>query len=122
MEALKKIIEAQRAGHEDDILWMLGEQLLDIAEREPENRELLTQDLQIKEMSLAAAEANQRKYADSIRKGKNMVCISPKKAEELLRKFYGLHAPSGNTGKPAAEPPAKKTAPSFSMDDLLGIL
>lgn len=90
MERLIKIIEAQQQGKETSPVFMVGEQLKDIAEREPGTVELLIQDLQIPEMSLEAAEKKIKEYADKNRKGAFSFCVSPKVAEDILRKFYGL--------------------------------
>lgn len=56
MKKLRELIEAQRKGKEDTPVWMVGEQLLDIAAGEPDSLELLKQDLTVPEMSLENAE------------------------------------------------------------------
>lgn len=89
MEKLRRIIDAQRKGKEDTPLWMVGEQLLDIASGEPDSLELLKQDLAVPEMSLENAEKQIKAWADKHKKG-NCCCVSPKVADGILRKFYGL--------------------------------
>ncbi len=89
MEKLRELIEAQRKGKEDSPVWMVGEQLLDIAAGEPDSLELLKQDLTVPEMSLENAEKQIKAWADKHKKG-NCCCVSPKVADGILRKFYGL--------------------------------
>lgn len=89
MEKLRELIEAQRKGKEDSPVWMVGEQLLDIAAGEPDSLELLKQDLTVPEMSLDNAEKQIKAWADKHKKG-NYCCVSPKVADGILREFYGL--------------------------------
>ena len=92
-EELKRLIEEQQEGHEGDARYMLGEQLKDIAAREPLSAELLLRDLTVPEMSLAALEKKLQELADRKRaRGKNVVCVTPKEADTLIRDFYGLGA------------------------------
>lgn len=94
-EELKRLIEEQQEGHEGDARYMLGEQLKDIAAREPLSAELLLRDLTVPEMSLAALEKKLQELADRKRergKNKNVVCVTPKEADTLIRDFYGLGA------------------------------
>ena len=89
MEKLRELIEAQRKGKEDSPVWMVGEQLLDIAAGEPDSLELLKQDLTVPEMSLENAEKQIKAWADKHKKG-GCCCVSPKVADGILREFYGL--------------------------------
>lgn len=90
MEKLYQMIEAQQKGRENTPAWMIGEQLKEMAEREPACAELLEKDLVVEGMSLAAAEKNLKKYSDENHKGAGCFCITPKVAEKILREFYGL--------------------------------
>ena len=90
MERLIKIITEQQAGHENEPLFMIGEQLKDIAEREPICRNILAQDLEHDGMKLADAAKQLKDYSDKHRGKSNCFCITPKVAEDILRKFYGL--------------------------------
>lgn len=103
MKVLCEIIAAQQKGHENEPLFMIGEQLKEIAEREPISRELITRDLQIPEMNLSAAAAMFQKYSDDNHKNARCFCITPAKAEELLRKFYGLPERETAQGESAGE-------------------
>ena len=94
MNRLKEIIEAQRKGHENGPVWMVGQQLLDIAEREPKSLELLKKDLEVKEMNLVEAEKKIKAWADKNKKG-SCVCVPPHVAETVLREFYGLPKAGG---------------------------
>ena len=92
----REIIEAQQKGHETEPRFMIGEQLKEIAEREPLSAELLERDLEIEEMSLEAAEKHFQAYSDKNHGSKSSFCITPKVAEKLLREFYGLPTPEEN--------------------------
>lgn len=89
MEELRKIIEKQRKGKENSPVWMVGQQLLDIAAGDLQAIELLKKDLEVPEMDLIHAEAKIKEWADEHKKG-NCCCVSPKVADGILRKFYAL--------------------------------
>ena len=89
MKVLKELIEKQREDKENSPVWMVGEQLLDIAEREPSSIDILKRDLEIPEMSIVEAEKKIKEWADEHKKG-SCCCVSPKVAEGILREFYGL--------------------------------
>ena len=88
-EAIKRIEEQQAKLKEGTAAWVVGEQLKDICHREAKSAELIAQDLQVKEMSLVEAEKQIKKWADGHKTG-NFAYVSPQKADEILRKFYGL--------------------------------
>ena len=104
MKTLIGIIEAQRKGQENTAVWMVGEQLLDIAKQEPACIELLKADLAVEAMSIAEAEKQIKNYAAKHRKG-NFAVVPPNVAEEILRKFYGLPT-ADSTAKRQEEPAA----------------
>jgi hypothetical protein len=104
------MIENQRKGLENSPVFMVGEQLLDMAAESPKNCELLKHDLEIPEMDLAHAEAQIKAWADKQKRTGNCVCVSPKVADEILRKFYGLPA--------RGEKPAEPTPPANSFIDI----
>ena len=56
---------------------MIGEQLKEIAEREPLSAELLERDLEIEEMNLEAAEKHFQAYSDKQSGKKGTFCITP---------------------------------------------
>lgn len=88
---LEEKIRAQQGAEGTDV-WMIGEQILEIAEREPASAELLEKDLEVAAMSLPEAAKAMKAFADekhSKVKG-NCVCVTPKEADGVLRKFYGL--------------------------------
>ena len=87
---LQEIIAQQQKGHEGKPRFMIGEQLKEIAAREPKSAELIEQDLQVKEMSLEAAERAFQAYANQHKGNAKTFCITPIVAEGILRKFYGL--------------------------------
>ena len=94
---LYDLIENQRKGHENEPRWMIGEQLLEIAEREPGVIEILERDLEIPELNLEAAEKKFQQYADKNHGSAKAFCITPKVAEKILREMYGL--PGGSSRK-----------------------
>ena len=89
-EKLKLLIAKQQEGHENEPVFMVGEQLKEIAEREEGSCELLLSDLAVAEMSLACAEKEIKSYSDMHRGSARAFCVSPMVAEGILRKFYGL--------------------------------
>ena len=105
MSKLFDLIAEQQRGHETEPRFMIGEQLKEIAEREPLSAELLERDLEIEEMNLEAAEKHFQEYADRNHGKAKAFCITPKVAARLLREFYGLPIPEENA-------PEKKEADS----------
>jgi hypothetical protein len=93
MSKLYDLIAEQQKDHETEPRFMIGEQLKEIAEREPLSAELLERDLEIEEMNLAAAEKHFQQYADKKHGKAKSFCITPVVAEKLLREFYGLSKP-----------------------------
>ena len=95
-DALCAEIRRQTAGHDGDAVAMVGEQLMDMTRGDDRASEILLTDLGNKDMSIEQAEKKIKAYADELhRKARgNCVCVSPKKAEEILRKFYGLPEPA----------------------------
>ena len=92
--AIKELREKIRAqqGEEGTDVWMIGEQLLEIAERELASAALIEKDLEVADMSLPEAAKAMKAFADekhSKIKG-NCICVTPKEADGVLRKFYGL--------------------------------
>ena len=86
---VRELIETQQKGRENTAPWMVGEQLKEIAEREPVSAGILLNDLQVKTMSIVEAEKQIKAYADKHKKG-NCFCVTPIVAEGILREFYGL--------------------------------
>ena len=93
MSRLIEIITAQQKGHENEPVFMIGEQLKEIAVREPFSAELLEKDLETDGMKLGDAAARLKKYSDEHHGKAPCFCISPKVAEGILREFYGLPKP-----------------------------
>lgn len=91
-------IEAQQ-GKERTAVWMVGEQLKDIIRNSPRLQEIVEQDLEVKEMSLAACEKKIKEFADKHKTG-NFACVIPSEAEKIIREFYGLS--EVEAGKPAS--------------------
>ena len=73
-------------------MWMVGEQLKDMLRSEPHLAEIVAQDLDVKEMSLAECEKQIKAFADKHKTG-GFSCVIPSEAEEIIRTFYGLSAP-----------------------------
>mgnify|MGYP003327532594 CR=1 FL=1 len=110
------LIDAQQAKLEEwSIAWCLGEQLKEIAEREPESAELLAKDLEA--MTLTDAEKQLKAYADKNHGKEKAFGISPKKAEKILRKYYGL---AERAEKEAAR--TEQPAPAADEFDLMDFL
>ncbi len=105
MSTLQELIAQQQKGHETKPRFVIGEQLKEIAAREPKSAEILEKDLTLKEMSLEAAERTLQEYADKNHGNAKAFCISPITAEKILRKFYGLpeRDKTENQPEPATE-------------------
>ena len=109
-DKLVEIITAQQKGHENEDVFGIGEQLKDMAKGNDKITELLINDLTTKGMELTDAAKMFKKHADGIRGKKNVVCITPKVAHELLRKFYGL---------PEAQDEVSIIEPDIDLSDFL---
>lgn len=81
-------------------VWMVGEQLKDMLRAEPNLAEIVAQDLEVKEMSLAECEKKIKTFADAHKTGQ-FSCVIPSEAERIIREFYGLPA---HGGAPGSEP------------------
>lgn len=103
-------IEAQQAKlKENTAPWVVGEQLKEIC-ADLRCAELVSADLDNEEMSLEKCEKKIKEYADKHKTG-NYACVSPKVAEDIIRKFYGLPA--------AGESPAGGTDSIIDLSDFL---
>ena len=107
MGAIEKIRAQQARLEEGTPAWVAGEQLAEICAAEPECERLVDVDLDNAGMSLAECEKKIKAWADGHKKG-NFSFISPMKAEEIIREFYGLPArkqaaPAGQTKKAGKE-------------------
>ena len=81
-------ISAQQ-GAERTAVWMVGEQLKDMIKYDARAQEIVSQDLDIPEMSLAECEKKIKAYADKHKTG-NFSCVTPIEAENIIREFYGI--------------------------------
>lgn len=99
--------------------WMVGEQLKDICRSEPENAELIYQDLQVEKMSITAAEKKIKAFADAHKTG-SFACVTPVEAERILREFYGL--PDKGMSKGAASSSAEQASVTGKVLNLMDFL
>ena len=119
MNVYEKIGELQAKLDPDSCAYEIGEQLKDLCRRDPACEAILLEDLQNPDMGLAAADKMLYDLGRNHKVG-NCCGISGRKAEELLREFYGLPAAG------AAAVSAVKAAPvldgpfSLNLDDFLG--
>ncbi len=102
-EKLTEIIREQQKGHENEPIFMVGEQLLEMAEENDDITDLLINDLTTDGMRLSDAAKQLKAYADKNKGKSSCFCISPKVAEKILREFYHLPEPSESSAAPAAE-------------------
>lgn len=88
---LTDVIEAITAQQpkEENAIWMVGEQLKDMVRREPQLAEIVLRDLEVPEMSLEHCEKKIKAWADQHKVGK-FACVTPIRAEKIIREFYGL--------------------------------
>lgn len=89
MGAIEKIRAQQAKLEEGTPAWAVGEQLAELCAAEPESERLVDTDLDNDGMSLIEAEKKIKAWADAHKK-KDFAYVSPRKAEEILREFYGL--------------------------------
>lgn len=87
--ALEKITAQQPK--ERTPVWMVGEQLKGMLRMEPHLAEIVAQDLDVADMSLANCEKKIKEFADKHKTG-GFSCVIPSEAERIIRKFYGLPA------------------------------
>ena len=109
-------IEARQKGREYTDAWGVGEQLKDILRSDPSLEEIVSQDLDVTEMSLANAAKKIKAWADSKHKetGGKSICVPPSIAENIIREFYGL--PEANASPAAPAVPAQVQAEDIPMD------
>ena len=69
------MIEAQQKGLEDTTVYMVGQQLKDICRSDPACAAIVAEDLQNKEMSIAACEKKIKAYADEIKAKKKVKAL-----------------------------------------------
>jgi hypothetical protein len=115
-QAVEKI--AAQQGKERTAVWMVGEQLKDICRHEPKSAELIMQDLDNPELSIANAEKKIKAYADKHKTG-NFACVMPAEADKILREFYGLPALGA---QPVAPAPIQAVTTAAPMIDLASFL
>lgn len=87
MDVFEKITKQQ--GKERSAVWMVGEQLKDMIRNDPAGQEIVSQDLELQEMSLRNCEKKIKEFADGHKTG-NFACVTPVEAEAIIREFYGL--------------------------------
>ncbi|MBE6976241.1 MAG: hypothetical protein E7439_03465 [Ruminococcaceae bacterium] len=119
-----EMIEAQQKGREDTTIFMVGEQLKDICRADPACAVIVAEDLSQKAMSIEACEKKIKEHADKLKNEKKLraVGISPQKAEEIIRKFYGLPERTNREAQTATPNNATQTGGGLlSLEDLLGI-
>ena len=119
MEELRKMIEDQRKGHENEDVWMVGQQLIDMAECEPKTLELLKQDMTVSGMGLKDAAGALKAYADKHHGKAEVFCITPIIAEGILRDFYKL--PKKDEAQVEAPAPMVSAQPEKSAFDALDL-
>ena len=117
MKRLIDLITEQQKGHRNKPEFMIGEQIKEIAEREPSLVDILIKDLETEGMGLEDVAAKFKQYADKNHGSAKCFCISPKVAEDLIREFYGL--PDSNTMEVKATVKEEKAKNSFiDLDSL----
>ena len=87
--AIEEIAKQQAKLEKWSPAWAVGEHLKEICCREEDSARIIAEDLQNESMSIQNAEKQIKAYADKHKTG-NFSFVSPQKAEEILRKFYGL--------------------------------
>lgn len=88
LSAAIEAITAQQP-KEENAVWMVGEQMKDMLRKEPYLAEIVLRDLEVPEMSLEHCEKKIKAWADQHKVG-NFACVTPIRAEKIIREFYGL--------------------------------
>ena len=91
---------------EENAVWMVGEQMKDMLRKEPYLAEIVLRDLEVPEMSLAHCEKKIKAWADQHKVG-NFACVTPIRAEKIIREFYGL--PEQGTAEAVTKPEVRNT-------------
>lgn len=102
---IAEIEKQQKRFKEFEPPYTVGEQLKDIGAESDSIADILYADLQNEQMNLSAAADMLQDYADKNHGRDKKFCITPKKADELLRDFYKLPSSSkDNNGEGTTEP------------------
>ena len=89
-EKVVALIEKQQKDHEEDAVFMVGEQLKDIAKNNQEAAQILLDDLSVEGMGIEEAEKAIHDFANKNHGKAKSFCVSPKKAEEILRQGLSI--------------------------------
>ena len=116
-KAMEAIAAQQRKVQERYAPWMVGEQLKDMLRREPAMAELIAQDLTAGGMSLTAAEAKIKAFADKHMTG-NFACVTPAEAEGILREYFGLPKAGEDLSTASRSPSPEGEAKAEGVIDL----
>lgn len=108
--ALEEKIRAQQKGHENEDIFTVGQQLLDIC-RDPACAAIVEEDLANEAMDLKAAARKIKAWADARREETKAgcICVPPDVSDRILREFYGLP----QLGQASAPMPVVDDLPDF---------
>lgn len=90
MKELEAIIAEQQKGKEQLAEYAIGEQLKEMAIKNPAYIDILKKDLSVDEMNLESAAKKLKEYADKNHGQERVFCITPIVAESILKEFYKL--------------------------------
>ena len=107
LQSAIRAIEAQQPKLRNDV-WMVGEQLKDLLTDEPEWADMVEHDLQNKGQKLEDLAKQIRELAKQNKTG-GFGCVTPREADEIIRKTYGIPA--------RGEQPKPKMAPVINLED-----
>lgn len=115
---LEKLIEAiskQQKGKEGTAVFGVGEQLKDICRTTPGTAELVLEDFNNPDMSIADCEKKIKAFADKRHKEVkgNGVFVSPSEADKIIREFYGIPEAEQLPVAPAAPKRSKLNIDDF---------
>lgn len=102
-EELERTIRAQQKGKDGTDVVYAGEQILDICRGREDFAGIVLDDLKNPDMAIEKAVLGIREHAKQHKQG-NVGFCSPKDADRILRKFYGIPedgAPVKQAAKPA---------------------
>lgn len=117
-ELEKKIEEALKGQSRNSLIWGIGQLLLDIAAQSEGAAEIITQDLDVKGMSLADLAKSMENYARKNKTG-NGYFMDDETARRLVREFYKL--PDCAEANPQTDAGHEESHASDGQDELLDL-
>lgn len=123
-EVHAQIDEVLRTEQDGSVERMLGQQLKDICAKDAAAAEILAEDLTAGALTLNGAAKKMQEEADRLHRQQKggCVCITPARAEAILREYFGLPSGGGSPATPAPHPEGTDTAGAAALFDIADLL